>query len=146
MSMENDWTYRVTALTHRAWEAMHSNDFATASAKIDEAFALVNREGDEHHMAFVCLLALAADFTLSANAEGAASLYRRCYEVAEENRSRLHMANALRGIAEAELASSRRDGVQDRLQAAWALVEREPGKEAAEVRADIRQLLSALYH
>jgi hypothetical protein len=83
-----DWTTRVAELSDLAADALAEGDHEAALARVSEAFAIVDAEGDQKHAVFASLLTVAADVeAMSDEIENARSLYMRAHQVAAISRA-----------------------------------------------------------
>lgn len=78
-----DWTIHVGELTNLASEALANDDHEQALARVGEAFAIVDAEGNQQDAVFASLLSVAADVAITSDdVDSARSLYQRAHQVA----------------------------------------------------------------
>jgi predicted HD phosphohydrolase len=144
MSAAADWRLRVAELREKACSAEHVRE---ASEYISQAFALIEREGDERDLIVASVLCLAGDVAMAANeVEPGAALYNRASEVARACGpvGNDMLAKALRGLADADVVRGWTERAVQRYAESLVALERSNDPEANALRAEVEAALRSL--
>jgi response regulator RpfG family c-di-GMP phosphodiesterase len=144
MGVNVAWWYRVEELRDRASNAEHLEE---ACDCVDEAFALMDSEGDKEHLVFASLLCVAGDLSMKGEVvESAASLYKRASEVARSHvpLGQDSLARAMRGLGDTDVARGWTDRARERYAESLALLAKSSHPEASALGAEIEEALRAL--
>jgi hypothetical protein len=138
-----DWVLRVQRLCRAALEA----PLPQAAECVDEAFVVIDRDGDESHPVFVEVLCTAADTSFAhGQLDHAEALYRRAEQVATWHGASADLLRAcsLDGQAAIEIHRERLDLARLRLAEALQVLRRCGDDEAIAARVDVEARLRQL--
>jgi tetratricopeptide (TPR) repeat protein len=146
VSTTDDWATRVAALRDEAATLGTAGDLDGAMARITRAFAIVDGVPDaETHPVFVSLLCQAAELPAGmGDAESAAALFRRAYDLAKATHQPELAAKALWGLAEADVARGWTDRAAERFGEALELLAGSEHPQAPAMAEEIEAQRAAL--
>lgn len=149
MGADIEWTRAVAALRDEASELMDVGRLDDASACVEEALAIVDREGGHQHLVFASVLCVAADLAMAADVESGASLFRRAHDVALASGEAgvLVATKALWGLADADVDRGWNDRAKERYEEALGLLRTldhpDVERTRAAIEASLRELSAA---